>query len=294
MKETAPKRQLTRINYEIEDRQTELARLERERGTVVCDVRRAKWRVYYLRLAAWLRKPAAKIELWPMAVMLIGPLFVGMLVLGLGQLLTDSYPVAFLAFLFGIVAGVGLFASLIYMPADANLATAIVEAESQLQFQQSRLNEKAERIAESKDRLQKLLTQQREQIASGKLQKAALLQRNWKGMRDEEWADFVVEVFRTLGAQVERIGPISDEDASLIADFPGRKIAVLVGGEGHHIDSSTIRNALAVRESRRCDSCAVIVNRRFTGAAQNFARANGCAAIGASEFPDFVLGNLDI
>jgi hypothetical protein len=36
------------------------------------------------------------------------------------------------------------------------------------------------------------------------------------------------------------------------------------------------------------------VNRRFTGAAQDFARANGCVAIGASEFPDFVLGNLDI
>jgi hypothetical protein len=294
MKETAPKRQLTRINYEIEDAQTELARLERERATVVRDVRRAKLRNYYLRLAAWLRKPAAKIALWPMAVLLIGPLFVGMLLLGLVQLATDSYPVAFLAFLFGIVAGVGLFASLIYVPADTNLPVAREEAVSQLHFQLSRLKEKAERVAETNDRLQKLLTEQREQIASGKLQKAALLQRNWKSMRDEEWADFVVEALRTLGAQVERIGPISTEDASLIADFAGRKVAVLVAGEGHHIDSSTIRNALAVRESRRCDSCAVIVNRRFTGAAQDFARANGCAAIGASEFPDFVLGKIEL
>ena len=42
-----------------------------------------------------------------------------------------------------------------------------------------------------------------------------------------------------------------------------------------------------------CDSCAVVVNRRFTGAAQDFAQRNGCAAIGAGEFPDFVLGKIE-
>jgi HJR/Mrr/RecB family endonuclease len=61
-------------------------------------------------------------------------------------------------------------------------------------------------------------------------------------------------------------------------------------GESHVVNSATIQAALASKDRHQCDSCAVIINRRFTGAAQDFARRNGCTAIGASEFPDFVLG----
>jgi hypothetical protein len=38
----------------------------------------------------------------------------------------------------------------------------------------------------------------------------------------------------------------------------------------------------------------VIINRRFTGAAQDFAQRNGCTAIGTGEFPDFVMGKVEL
>jgi HJR/Mrr/RecB family endonuclease len=293
--ELPAKRPLTQLNHEIEAAEAEAARLESERRLIAADVRRASRRLQYLLLAKRLRAPAKSLELWPIAVLLVGPLACGIAALVLVNLLTSSYPVAFFAFLLGIVAGVGLFASLIYHPADTLLPAAFTEAESAAKLANARLGEKLARISDVKQHLQRLIDERRDQIASGKLQRAALLQRNWKAMRDAEWEDFIVEVLRTHGAKVDRTNRPGSEDANLIADFGSRRVAVLTTlGESGAVDSASIRNAIAAKERRHCDAAAAIINRRFTGAAQDFAQRNGCAAIGAGEFPDFVLGKIQI
>jgi HJR/Mrr/RecB family endonuclease len=286
-------RPLTQLTREIEHLEADVARLEAERAIIAIDTRKAARRLRQLRLARAIRKPSAQFNLWPMAVMLVGPTVIGIIFLILVNLVINSYPLAFFAFLLGTVAGVGLFVSLVYHPPDTLLPAAVEEAESQVRLADARLKEKIERLTESKSQLQKLVDERRDQIASGKLQKAALLQRNWKAMRDAEWEDFVVEVCRTLGAKAERTGRVGD-DANLIVAFGTRRVAVLTQGEGHNVSSSTIQQALASKERNRCDSCAVIINRRFTGAAQDFAHRNGCAAIGAGEFPDFVMGKIEL
>jgi hypothetical protein len=292
--ESSAKRPLTQLNHEIDESEAEASRLENERQAVAKDAKRASRRLRYYRFAQWLRRPAASFELWPMIVMLFGPFTLGVLALIVVHFPTGSYPLAFFAFLLGTVAGVGLFAALIYHPPDTLLPAAIAEAEAQSRLCHARLDEKLGRVAEVKQRLQQLLEERRDQIASGKLQRAALLQRNWKAMRGAEWEDFVVEVLRTLGAKVERTGRIVGQDANLIADFDPRRVAVFTEGEGHNVASSTIQQALAAKDRHRCDSCAVIINRRFTGAAQDFAQRNGCTAIGTSEFPDFVMGKIEV
>jgi hypothetical protein len=289
MPETPSKRPLTQLNHEIEQAETEAARLEAERAAIGKDVARAARRVRYLRLARWLRRPAASFEMWPMAVMLIGPIVAGVVFLIALHLVTGSYPLAFFGFLLGAVAGAGLFATLIYYPADTLMPATTDEAESQSRLARSRLEEKLGRITEVKERLRRLIEERRDQIATGKLQRAALLQRSWKSMRGAEWEDFVVEVLRTHGATVERTSRPGADDASLIADFGERRVAVFTDSEEHTASSAMIQRALAARERHGCDSCAVIINRRFTGAAQDFAQRNGCAAIGAGEFPDFVM-----
>lgn len=285
-------RPLTQLTREIEQFEAEAKRLETERAATAKDARGVARRIRYLRLAQTVRRPAAQFNQWPLAVMFIGPVIVGFLVLVFVNLLTDSYPAAFFSFLIGIVAGVGLFASLLYHPADTLLPAAIDEAESASRLANARLQEKAERVSESRDQLKRLVDERRDQIATGKLQKAALLQRSWKQMDDAEWEDFIVEVCRTLGAKAERTG--RTDDANLIVDFGPRRVAILTQGESHVVSSDTVRQALAAQERHRCDGCAVIINRRFTGAAQDFARHNGCTAIGAAEFPDFVLGKIDL
>jgi HJR/Mrr/RecB family endonuclease len=284
-------RPLTQITVEIEHLEREVARLEIERAEVARACRNAARRLRYLRLAKSIRQPAAHFNLWPLAVMLVGPTVLGIFTLILVNLITGSYPLSFFAFLLGIVAGVGLFASVIYHPPETLLPAALNEAESQARLATARLNEKTDRLTETKTQLQKLIDERRDQIASGKLQRAALLQRDWKHMRDTEWEDFVVEVSRTLGAKAERTGRTGD-DANLIVDFGNRRVAVLTRGEGHTVSSETIQQAIAAKNRAACDSCAVIINRRFTGAAQDFAKRNDCAAIGAAEFPDFAMGKI--
>jgi hypothetical protein len=287
-------RPLTQITRDIEQLEAEAARLENERRAVARAARKSARQLRHLRLAHHIRKPAAQIQLWPIIVMFVGPMVVGTLAFILIHLLTNSFPAAFFAFLLGTVGGVGLFASFVYHPPDTLLPAAITEAETQARLADARLKEKFDRLTETKARLQKLLDERRDQIASGKLQKAALLQRNWKKMGDAEWEDFVVEVFRTLGAKVERTGRLASEEANLVVDFGPRRVATLTQGQGNAVSSDTIKRAISAKEYLRCDSCAVIINRRFTGAAQDFAQRNGCAAIGASEFPDFVLGKIEV
>jgi hypothetical protein len=198
-----------------------------------------------------------------------------------------------LSFLAGFGASAALFGGLLHQPPDSQLSTAIAASESEIRLLDARLEEKRGRISETKNKLQSLIDERRDQIASGKLQRAALLQRNWKNMRGAEWEDFVVEVLRTHGAIVDRPGG-SGTDSTLVADYGSRRVAVLTPSEGQIVNSATVQQALAAKDRVHCDSCALLINRRFTGAAQDFAQRNGCTAIGASEFPDFVLGKIEL
>ena len=143
-------RPLTQLNREIEQAEAEASRLETERAAVATDARKATRRLRYLRLSRAIRQPAAKFNLWPMAVMLVGPTVVGIVLLVLVHFLTGSYPLAFFGFLLGTVAGVGLFATLVYHPADTLLPAAIGEAESQSRLADARMKEKIERLTETK------------------------------------------------------------------------------------------------------------------------------------------------
>jgi hypothetical protein len=230
--------------------------------------------------------------MWPIALIVVGGGLVGFLFVVLVSTVTGSLPASLLGFVMGMGAGAALFAALLNRPPDAQLPAATDEAESQMRLSNARWQEKSERIAETKNRLQQLIDERRGQIASGKLQRAALLQRPWKGMHGDEWEDFLVEVLRTHGATVERSRDSADQDSLLLAELDAHRIAVLLPGGGNTVSSATIHTAISAKERERCDSCAVIINRRFTGAAQDFAQRNGCTAIGASEFPDFVLGKI--
>jgi hypothetical protein len=290
--EVSSKRPLTQLNFDIEQAEADLARLEGERRTIAKEAARARRQLRYFQLAQKTRKPTASFEYWPISLFVWGAGAIGVFTFIAVHLIFNSFLLALFGLLVGWFAGAALVASLLYRPADALLPTSIAEAESQAKLADARLKEKVERITETKQRLQRLVDERRDQIASGKLQKAALLQRNWKSMRETEWQDFVVEVCRTLGAKVDRVANI--DDATLIADFGSRRVAVLTRGDDHNVSSATIQQAIAARDRHRSESCAVIINRRFTGAAQDFAKRNNCTAIGTGEFPDFVMGKIDL
>ena len=292
--EATAKRPLTQLNFEIEEGETEQIRLDAGRASIGRMVSRASRRLQYLKLARWVRSPTKELEFWPIVLLTVGSGVFAVVVFILTHLVFGSVSTAFLGLLVGLALGSALFAALLYKPPSNLLPATIAEADSHLRLLEARLKEKVERITEAKTRLNRLLEERRDQIASGKLQKAALLQRKWKTMPETEWQDFVVEVCRTLGAKVERVDRPGGDDAKLVADFGSRRVAIMTEAKDHNVSSATIQLALAAKSRHNADSCAVIINRRFTGAAQDFARHNGCTAIGTGEFPDFVMGKIEL
>jgi hypothetical protein len=292
--ETTSKRPLTQLNYEIEEAEAEEQRLQADRAALARMASKASRRLRLLKLARWTRKPTVSLDLKPVVVLAVESGGAAILMFIMLLVLFGSFSLAFLGLLVTFAVTAAILAVLLFNPSDQLLPAAINEAASHHQLLEARHKEKVERITETKTRLNRLLEERRDQIASGKLQKAALLQRKWKTMQETEWQDFVVEVCRTLGAKVERVGRPGGEDANLVADFGSRRVAIMTEAKDHNVSSATIQLALAAKSRHNADSSAVIINRRFTGAAQDFARHNGCTAIGTGEFPDFVMGKIEL
>jgi hypothetical protein len=166
------KRPLTQLNHEIEQAEADASRLEKERAHIAKDARRAARKLRYLRLARWLRRPAASIEMWRSGLMVVAPSIVGVLLFVLVHLLFGSFLPALFAFLAGASASVIAISALLYRPPDELLQPAIADAESQCRLETARLREKTERLSELSQRLKHLIDQRRDQIASGKLQRA--------------------------------------------------------------------------------------------------------------------------
>lgn len=292
--ETSNPQRLAQLNREIEQLEADAPRLEAERAALAKAASRAGRRSHYLRLARALRTPTTSFEMWPVGVLAVGPILTGVLLFILVNLVSSSFVASFLAFLVGAAGGAYIFAALLYRPADDLLPAELAAADSERRVAQARLDELLQSQSTAKSKLAALRDERRELMASGKVQRAALLQREWKTMPAAEWEDFVVEVLRTLGATVERTPRTIEEGTTLIAHFANRRVAILTHGEGHVADSNTVHQAVAKMRRFHCDSSAVILNRRFTGAAQDFASRNNCTLIGVEEFPDFVMGKRDV
>ena len=228
-----------------------------------------------------------------MARCLIGrPGVVGAVAFILTHLVFNSLFISFLALLVGLAADAALFASLLYSPADSLLPTAVSEADSHRKLTDARLKEKVERITETRTRLNRLLEERRDQIASGKLQKAALSAQVENHARSRV-AGFRRRGLPNTGRKVERIDRPGGEDANLVADFGLRRIVVMTEAKDHNASSATIQLALAAKARHNCDSCAVVINRRFT-VPPRILLVIMAPAIGTGEFPDFVMGKIEL
>jgi hypothetical protein len=300
------------LNREIGQLETDLARLDIEQSALTKSVSRAARRRRYLQLARSLRKPTASFPLWPFAVLLIAPLVLGLLSLIFVSFVSNSAFVSMVAFLIGALAGAAVFAALLYRPADAVLASAIAQSESEWQSEKSRYEEISGRLSVVNQQLQQLLDDRRQLAASEKLQRAMLLQRNWKAMRGIEWEDFLVEVCRTLGAHVDRVpnsayvppGPNKPVAAGrktivspanhLIVTLSPRRIAVATIAGISPFHPAAVQQSLNELAQHGCDTSAIIANTRLTAGSRELAAHRRCTLIGEDEFPDFVLGKLTL
>jgi hypothetical protein len=303
---------LATLNLEIDQLETEVALIERERSRLAKSVARLARRLRYLRLADWFRTPTRSFPGYPLAVFAIGPLTVGIAVLVIVSMLFHSWSLAFGGLLIGAAAGAVLFAALLYRPADQLLPSAISDADSRLKVEVVRLQETVAASSGLRLRLSKLVGQRRDLATTDKLQRAMLLQRDWKAMRGSEWEDYVVEVCRTLGANVQRGQPLGElsvpptahsagprgivrhAPTTLFVTFSPRRIAVAAVSEVNPFHTAAVQQTVNGLVQQGCDTLAIITNARVTAGSIELARSRRCTLIGADDFPDFVLGKISL
>lgn len=299
------------LNREISQLETETARLEIERTAAAKSVRQLRRRVRYLKAAAWLRSIVGSQVAMQLAVLAIGPLVAAVAGLILSSLVVSSWSLASLVFFAIGSAAFVMFLSLLYRPATSQLPAAIAEAEARHNADLARLTQATEAIAEVKRRLAVLHGHRHESAKSDKLQRAMLLQRNWKTLRGSEWEDYVVEVCRTLGANVQRGDAISSAvsgeaaakgprgvmrraPTTLFVTFSPRRLAVVAVSEVNPFHAAAVRQVIDDLAKQGCEEMGILTNARITAGSKEYARSRRCTLIGEEEFPAFVLGKLPL
>ena len=160
-----------RLNREIAQLETELARVDFERKALAKADLRANLLYRYLIVARWLRRPAAWFKLWPLAVLAIGPLGLGLAILILVSSIAGLSSFAFGAFEIAVLFGFVLFLAILYRPEAALLEAAIQDIAARLQLNRSQLTEIAARRAALSEQLRSLVDE-RQSLAKGeKLQR---------------------------------------------------------------------------------------------------------------------------
>ncbi len=303
---------LTTLNREVSQLETEAARLEIERAAQAKTAAALGLRQRYLHLAKWFRALGQAFPAYPLAVFAIGPLALGVIALVALSWLFSVWSLAWVGFLVAGLAGWALFAWLLYRPSDTVLPTEIAAVDAKLRVESARLQETISAIAELHRRLATLQEHRRELAKSDKLQRAMLLQRSWKTMRGGEWEDYVVEVCRTLGANVQRAenpggppamaalpargprGVIRRTPTTLFVTFSPRRIAVAAISEINPFHAAAVQQVVNELAQKGCDELGIVTNARLTAGSKEFARSRRCTLIGEEEFPGFVLGQLSL
>jgi hypothetical protein len=298
------------LGREVAQLETETARLEVDRATLAGNVSRLSRRQRYLRLARWIRRPAASMPVFPLILLGIGPLVLGVALVIVLSFLIGSWAISFGGLLIGLFGGLVALAALLFQPASSELERVLAENEAALTSESAKLREATAAAAESKSRLAELHGHRQSLAQSDQLQRAMLLQRNWKTLRGGEWEDYIVEVCRTLGANVQRgdkmgiadlLGPsagargvIRYEPTTLFVTFSPRRIAVAAITDVNPFHAAAVRQMVDALAQKGCDELGIVTNARVTEGSREYARSRRCTLIGLEEFPDFVLGKMPL
>lgn len=282
--ESAHVRQLAELNQRIANSEAKRSGLQQQRSKAKRAVVIAGTRHVYRRLQLALRAPSKSFNLWPLGVMLTGPMVPGFIAFAL--------TLSFVAFVIVAIITAGLLACLMFVPDSLTLPALARNAESELLAAQTHSDRIRVDLANVEHAL-RTDKQAREAIAkSVQYKRELLLQRNWKAMRGPEWEAFLADVFYLLGAVIEPTGKSGDQGVDLIVTLGQRRYAIQAKGYVSSVGNSAVQEAVAGMAHYRCNCSAVVTNSRFTAGAIALAESNCCLLIGEDQIRAFVLGQL--
>lgn len=269
-------------------------RLELERslseieGGAAAEYRRLRIR----QMQQAIRRPAASFDLWPVGLILVGAVFGGSVAFVFWKIVGGSYGIACVAFMMAAGVAASALAWILFVPSSQELNEFVEQLAARLRTAREAGNKLQAELSD----VRRLLRTDRQSLdairQSQQFQRETLLQENWKAMRGPEWEDFLVRVFRLLGATVEPTGTSGDQGVDLIATVGPRRYAIQAKGYVSSVGNGAVQEAVAGMTHYRCNACAVITNSRFTTGAIELAESNRCRLISEDELPALVLGKL--
>lgn len=110
-----------------------------------------------------------------------------------------------------------------------------------------------------------------------------LLQVNFNAMTGPQFEQFVCEVCRNIGYEVEHTGQSGDQGIDLIAATPAGRVAIQAKCYSGSVGNAAIQEAYAGMKYYGCQGCVVITNSTFTRSARDLAGPTECILIDGSQ-----------
>ena len=258
------------------------------------DIKRLQlwWR--YFRFVTWFRSPVAKFDLWPVGVMLCGPLLVATVLFAVSLLVINSLSIALWSGGFGAVVGLLACSISLYYPKNETLRASLSETEGLLKQNREKETSFKDKYDTVTSSLQSLQANRTKLAASIRFQREQLLKQNWKAMRGDELDNYLATVCKVLGYSVTRTGRSGDQGVDLVIQRDSLRIAIQIKGYLNSVSNDAVQQVVAGKKVYKCNRCAVITNSKFTPSAIELAKINRCSLISEESFENFVLGNIKL
>ncbi len=228
----------------------------------------------------------------------VGGFFIGITLGGVVPLLLMRIfsPTVFAYFVAAVVGAMlaGLaFTLLAFVPRDAVLAAAL-----------PRVAERWEQASREYEQAAGAEAIQREQLSAAELRyrqlKDAIESRlhwlrscAWQQMAGLNFENFLSEVFRERGYEVQRIGGTGDQGVDLIVARGKTRIAVQAKGYlASAVGNDAVQQVHAGMTYYGCQRSAVITNARFTSSARELAARVGCTLVEGSQMLELIDGRI--
>ena len=120
----------------------------------------------------------------------------------------------------------------------------------------------------------------------------SIMSQEWRLLRGIPWEEFLRQLLECQGYSVEMTKASGDQGVDLIARVSGVSIAIQAKGYANNVGNAAVQQAYTGMAIYGCTHCAVITNSEFTQSAIAAARKTGCILVGCSEIPSFANGEL--
>ncbi len=251
-------------------------------------------RYKYYRLISWFRSPSEMYNLWPVGVVICGPLIVFALFFVVTLTATNSSSLSLRIGGSGAILSTGVFLGLLYLPNKESLRNSLSSIQAHLVKDRKVVGSLRDEFDKVSNSLNSFRKSRYELVSSIQFKREQLLKLNWKAMRGYELEKYLAAVFSSLGYTVEETGKSGDQGVDLVVQRNGLRTAIQVKGYLNNVSNDAVQQVVAGMKIYSCRNCAVITNSKFTSSAIELATANRCRLIDEVSFENFVLGRVKL